>query len=325
MSAVVPVAAAVILNPDGQVLLAQRPPGKHYAGYWEFPGGKVEPGETPQAALVRELREELGLSVTRAYPWLTQRYTYPHASVELHFFRVLGWEGEPHGHEGQAFAWQRPGDYTVAPLLPANAPILKALLLPSCYGISMAGEMGTRLFLERAEAAMRCGLKLLQVREKSWTPEQRAELAGPLREIARRFGTRVLLNGDAEEARATGVDGVHWSAERLMAARTRPADLLCAASCHDAVELAQAQRLDLDFVVVGPVRPTPTHPRAVPLGWSRFAELIAGCATPVYALGGLSAEDLEDACRAGAHGVALRRDAWQSQNAAFPEFVQPGR
>jgi 8-oxo-dGTP diphosphatase len=150
-------------------------------------------------------------------------------------------------------------------------------------------------------------------------------MAGPLRELAGRFGARVLLNGDVEEARALRLDGVHWSADRLMAARTRPADLLCAASCHDALELAHAERLGLDFVVLGPVRPTPTHPHALPLGWRRFAELITGCATPVYALGGLSAEDLEEACHTGAHGVALRRDAWRARDTAFPEVFWPGR
>ena len=135
----VPVAAAVITRGDGRVLLAQRPSGKPYAGYWEFPGGKVEPGETPRAALTRELTEELGLTVRRAAPWLVQRFVYPHAHVELHFFRVHEWEGDPVGHDGQAFAWQMPGAFDVAPLLPANTLVLRALTLPEVCGITMAG------------------------------------------------------------------------------------------------------------------------------------------------------------------------------------------
>ena len=119
-AAVVRVAAAVLLRPDGQVLLAQRPPGKPYAGYWEFPGGKLERDESPHDALVRELREELGITVRRAAPWLVQAFVYPHAHVELHFFRVFAWDGALHGHDGQDFVWQTPGAYTVAPLLPAN-------------------------------------------------------------------------------------------------------------------------------------------------------------------------------------------------------------
>src|SRR5512141_2805546 len=95
------VAAAVIVRPDGEFLLAQRPAGKPYPGYWEFPGGKIEPGEDAHAALVRELNEELGIDVTAATPWITRVYAYTHATVRLHFFRVSAWEGEPQPLEDQ--------------------------------------------------------------------------------------------------------------------------------------------------------------------------------------------------------------------------------
>ncbi len=144
--AIVPVAAAVIVAPDGRVLLAQRPPGKAYAGYWEFPGGKIEPGESPREALSRELREELGIAVHRAAPWIVQRYRYPHAHVELHFFRVFEWEGEPVGHDGQAFAWQVPGRFDVSPMLPANTFVMRALSLPPVYGITMQTTSARLLF-----------------------------------------------------------------------------------------------------------------------------------------------------------------------------------
>ena len=119
MSGPVRVAAAVILRGDGAVLLAQRPAGKPYAGYWEFPGGKLEVGETPAHALARELQEELGITVRRAARWFVQEFVYPHAHVELNFFRVFEFSGEPASHDGQAFAWQDPHDIDVAPLLPA--------------------------------------------------------------------------------------------------------------------------------------------------------------------------------------------------------------
>ncbi len=154
---IVRVAAAVILRPDGDVLLAQRPRGKAYEGYWEFPGGKLEPGETPRAALDRELHEELGLTVVRASPWLVQRYVYPHAHVELHFFRVFEWRGEPHGHDNQAFAWQTPGRFDVEPLLPANATVLRALRLPPLYGITMAGDMEEAAFWRARRRRWRAG------------------------------------------------------------------------------------------------------------------------------------------------------------------------
>jgi 8-oxo-dGTP diphosphatase len=307
---IVRVAAAVILRPNGDVLLAQRPAGKAYEGYWEFPGGKLEPGETPRAALDRELREELGLTVLRASPWLIQRYRYPHAHVELHFFRVFEWKGEPHGHDNQAFAWQTPGRFDVAPLLPANTLVLRSLLLPPIYGITMAGEQGADAFLARADIALANGLKLVQFREKDWPESRQRALCTALVGRASAHGARVLLNGTVENARAWGCAGVHWTSAALAAADRRPQDLLCAASCHTAAELARAGELGLDFAVLGPVLPTPTHPDAVPLGWGGFAGIAVDATLPVYALGGLTHADLDVAIAHGAHGVALRRGAW---------------
>jgi 8-oxo-dGTP diphosphatase len=307
---IVRVAAAVIVRGDGQVLLAQRPAGKAYAGYWEFPGGKLEPGEGPREALDRELAEELGLRVRRAAPWLVQRFVYPHAHVELNFFRVLEWDGTPVGHDGQAFAWQVPGRFDVAPLLPANTTVLQALVLPPLYGITMAGELGEDAFLDRARDALRCGLSLIQLREKDWPRERQRALADALLTLAAPYAARVLLNGDTADARAWGCAGVHWTSAALAAAAARPEGILCAASCHTAEDVARAGALGLDFVVLGPVRATPTHQDAHPLGWEGFAAAAANTAIPVFALGGLDRRDLDAAIDRGAHGVALRRAAW---------------
>jgi 8-oxo-dGTP diphosphatase len=306
------VAAAVILRPDGAVLLAQRPPGKPYAGYWEFPGGKLEPGESPRQALDRELHEELGLIVRHAAPWLVQAFVYPHAHVELHFFRVFAWDGEPHGHDGQAFAWQFPGRFAVEPLLPANTRVLAALTLPPICGITCAADVGEAAFLARAAAAFRQGLRLVQVRETSWPAERRNAFALQLRAIAPADAT-LLLNGEADDARAPGFAGVHWTSAALMQARARPPDLMVSASCHDATQLARAGALGVDFALLGPVQATPTHPAATPLGFARFAAIAAATRVPVYALGGLAAEDLHTAIDAGAHGLALRRHAWPAR------------
>ncbi len=306
----VKVAAGVIVAPDGRILLAQRPAGKAYAGYWEFPGGKLEPGESARHALDRELREELGLTVRRAAPWLTQRYAYPHAHVELHFFRVFAFEGHPVGHDGQAFTWQTLGDLNVSPLLPANAPVLRALALPAVYGISMAEECGEAVFLERARRAFGQGLRLMQVREKEWPLARQRALTDAVLEAAAPFGARVLLNGSTDDAQRWGCHGVHWSALKLAEATERPADFMCAASCHDAAGIARAAALKLDFAVLGPVRPTPSHPQAMPMGWPGFAKALAPSTLPVFALGGLLAADLDQAIDHGAHGVALRRAAW---------------
>jgi len=309
MTARIEVAAAVIERPDGTFLMASRPAGKVYAGWWEFPGGKVEPGEAPRHALERELREELGIAVRRAYPWLTCDYDYAHARVRLYFFRVTDWSGEPHPHEGQGMAWvhaERPG---VEPILPANGPILRALSLPLTYGISAATELGVEVFLRRLENALTGGLRLVQLREKAMPAKLLAALAREVAARCRAHGARLLINDDPVLA-ARLEAGVHLPAARLMRLKLKPDLPWVGASCHDAAELEQAQALGVDFVVLGAVLPTASHPGANPLGWERFRELAARRSLPVYALGGLAPTDLDTARQAGAHGIALKRGLW---------------
>ncbi len=307
------VVAAVIFNERGEFLLAQRPAGKAYAGYWEFPGGKVEPGEDPATAVKRELHEELGIEVTLAYPWLTRDFDYSHAAVRLRFFRVLTWSGELHGREQQQFTWQSIRNITVAPLLPANGPILRALELPGVYGITSAGDTGRDVFLARLGQSLRNGLRLIQVREHALAERELRAFATDVVAIAHPYGARVLINGPTELAAQSGADGAHLTAARLMAAARRPAGEWCGASCHDAAELARARELGMDFVVLGPVAATPSHPRATTLGWQRFTRLIRDYPLPVYALGGMRAADLDCAWRCGAHGVGMLRGAWSGE------------
>lgn len=290
--------------------MAQRPPGKAYAGYWEFPGGKVESGETPHHALVRELHEELGIEVITAFPWLTRVFTYPHATVQLNFFRVTGWQSEPHGREGQLLSWQRLPDLSVAPILPANEPIMRALQLPHLYAISNATELGTEVFLQRLQQALNSGLSLLQIREKNWPRTELRELALRSIELAHAAGARVLLNEDIELAREVGADGVQLTGSQLAACAARPEFDLCAASCHNADELQHAEELQLDFALLSPVLPTKSHPGAAHLGWGSFAVMAGTSSIPVYALGGLQMQDMETAWQHGAHGIALLRQAW---------------
>ncbi|HEY6095665.1 MAG TPA: Nudix family hydrolase [Gallionellaceae bacterium] len=307
---IVEVAAAVLLRSDGTFLLAQRPADKIWAGHWEFPGGKVEAGETPYHALVRELREELGITVEHAYPWLMRVFTYPHATVRLNFFRVTAWQGELHPHEGQEFSWQLPHEVGVAPLLPANAPIIRALQLPSLYAISNASELGAEVFLQRLQLALDKGLRLLQIREKGWAHEALRDLALRAVALAHARGAIVLLNGDVGLAHEVGADGVQLTAAQLAQGGARPDVNWCAASCHTLEEVRRAEALGADFACLSPVLPTQSHPGAPTLGWQRFAEIARVSTIPIYALGGLTADSAEQAWQHGAHGIALLRQAW---------------
>lgn len=321
---IVEVAAAVLQRPDGTFLLAQRPSDKIWAGYWEFPGGKVEPGETPYHTLVRELHEELGIAVQTAYPWLTRVFTYPHATVRLNFFRVTAWSGELHPHEGQEFSWERSptltlprgerGHVSVSPVLPANAPILRALSLPPLYAISNVQELGEEEFMLRLEAALHKGLRLVQLREKHLSRAELRELALRVVELAHTHGAKVLLNGDVALAQEVSADGVQLSSAQLAELSERPEVEWCAASCHSADELRRAEELGCDFAVLSPVLPTLSHPGVRHLGWGNFEAIATGASIPVYALGGLSASDMETAWRHGAHGVASLRQAWPERS-----------
>src|SRR5207302_10837842 len=158
------------------------------AGYCEVPGGKVEPGEPVPEALRREVHEELGVEVERAYPWITRVFVYPPAKVRLHFYRVYAWRGEPRALEHQAIAWQRPDAIELKPLLPANGPVIRSLMLPSEYAITHAGSLGVELFLSKLEARLRGGLRLVQIRGKTLAPPVVAEFARRVTALARAHG-----------------------------------------------------------------------------------------------------------------------------------------
>jgi 8-oxo-dGTP diphosphatase len=246
-------------------------------------------------------------------------FAYPHATVRLNFFRVTEWRGELHPHEGQEFAWQYPLSLTlsrggerglVSPMLPANAPVLRALELPSLYAISNAAELGIEPFMARLEAKLDEGLRLVQLREKHLARDELRELARRVVALVHAHGARVLLNGDVALAQEVGADGVQLMATQLAGLRERPAVDWCAASCHNTEELRRAEALGCDFALLSPVLPTRSHPGALHLGWENFAAIVAGSSIPVYALGGLTHGDMQTAWRHGAHGISLLRQAW---------------
>ncbi|WP_293238318.1 Nudix family hydrolase [Paludibacterium sp.] len=306
---IIEVVAGVLMRPDGGYMLGSRPEGKPYAGYWEFPGGKVEPGESFEQALARELEEEMGIRMTRASYWLTRVHHYEHASVRLRFFRVWEWQGEPRPLEGQRFAWMAPGTATVEPMLPANGPILKALSLPFLFAVTCAHLLGEAAILRRLETPGAPGIVL--VREPGLAPPALARFTAAVAERVHDYGGRVLLHGDAAVPDRLAVDGVHLSARGLATCATRPDWPWVGASVHNAAELARAGELGCDYALLGHVRPTDSHPGEPPLGWEGFSAVLAVAAPlPVFALGGLTTRDVDEAQRHGAHGVAMMRGAW---------------
>lgn len=305
------VVAAALVDPERRVLLTQRPPGRDFAGSWEFPGGKREAGESPLDALARELHEELGIAPLTCAPLIRIPCAYPDKRLLLDVYRVDAYRGELHGREGQALRWTPISALDRSEMPPADHPAVTALQLPEAYLVTPEpGPLPD--FLARLDAALERGLRLVQVRAKTgpdadWVPLLRSAQAR-----VRAQGGRLLVNARIELARTLGLDGVHLTARQVAGLSRRPLapDAWVGASCHDAAELARAVRLGADFAVLGPVRPTPSHPGAPSLGWERFAALVADCPLPVYALGGLGPADLATARAAGAQGVAGISGLW---------------
>ncbi|MFP4207181.1 MAG: Nudix family hydrolase [Wenzhouxiangella sp.] len=304
---IIPVVAAVLRDDRGRVLLAQRPVGKHLAGTWEFPGGKLEPDESPEQGLVRELAEELAIAVEQSEPLLSLTHHYPGRSVRLLLREVSAWQGRPVGREGQALAWVSLAEAQRLPMPPADRPMLKALALDPRLSISPdpSGFAAPDAFLDDWRARLEAGFGWLGLPAGGPATAGLHSLIERCCTLAHEFGARCsLLAPPRDLATALPAYGIHLDTDQLRACRRRPlaADRLVTADCETAEDLALAGRLGLDLVMVGPICSPLSDP--LPLGWSGLEECCADSPLPVLATGGLGPEDLAQARRAGAFGVA---------------------
>lgn len=306
------VAVGVLVDAAGRVLVARRASGKPWAGYWEFPGGKQEAGESRLQALRRELREELGIEVSSAGPLIRLPPVPDDAPpVVLDVWRVTAYGGTPAGCEGQTLQWVTPDELDRLPMPPANRIIRRAAHLPDRYLVTPPDPMPLTRLIESLRRAIRSGIRLVQVRRLDATRAELAAVAEALRPTCVADQALLLLNGAPEDAQALGYDGVHLSGARLARLDKRPdAPAWIGASCHNPADLARARALALDFAVLSPVRATPGHARVTPLGWRRWAQQVRGAGLPVYALGGVAEADLHRARRLGGQGIAAIRGLW---------------
>ena len=309
------VVAGVIRDAQGRVLLASRTEGRDLAGLWEFPGGKVEPGETPDVALARELREELGIEARVGEPIIRVPQQYPGKRLVLDV-REVTFSGLPEGLDGQALAWVPVDELARYPMPPADIPVVAALQQPDRYLVTPVPGGDDAAWLEALRTALVAGIRRVQLRAPGLAPARWERLAGLAVGMCRDAGTEVLLNGDAGLAGRLGA-GLHLTSTQLHDASLAPVvrkaldeGRLVGASCHVAHDLVRAQSLACDFVVLGPVRPTSTHPGAAGIGWEAFARLREAVSLPIYAIGGLGAADVASARAHGAQGIAAIRALW---------------
>jgi len=312
------VVAGVLRDARGRVLLAQRPVGKHLAGTWEFPGGKVDEGEAAVDALARELREEIGIVVESARPLIGVPHAYPGKRILLDAWQVTAWSGTPRAHEGQRLAWVEIDALERIEMPPADRPVATALRLPDRYLVTpvAAPEQAAEL-LAGIDAACRRGIRLVQLRQPGWPRAALADIARQARGICGSHGARLLLNADWQLAGILGLDGAHLPARVAATLRQRPLPraMWLGVSCHDAGELAHAAQIGADFATLSPVQRTASHPQAAALGWEAFSELVGQATLPAFALGGLDENDLETARMAGAQGIAAIRGLWPVHHA----------
>ncbi len=314
--AVTEVAVGVLLRADGAALLADRPAGKPYAGYWEFPGGKIEPGESVAHALARELREELGVDIGDAVPWVRFDFDYPHAYVRLHFCRVWQWRGAPHAREGQRLQFIRPDQSLPQPLLPAAVPALRWLALPAVAAQATVDDWPAAELLARVEAAFASGLRMLLLR-------RRAEGLGLGRADTRALITALKARACAHAAQVVvdpglarlGVGegiGIHLGVSEQLPPAPDRAGVWVGTDAAVRAEIDRAPERGCDFAVVGPV--LADGAAAAALGWHGLAALAHHAPLPLLAGGGLARGDLQRAQQCGAHGLLLPLAAWDARS-----------
>lgn len=311
-SRLVEVVAGVIADARGRILLARRTEGRDLAGLWEFPGGKREPGESPEAALIRELHEELGIQAEVGAPLIAVPQQYPNKRLRLDVRRIASWRGgAPKGLDGQALAWVPPHKLASYAMPPADRPVVAALLQSDAYLVTPAPGDEDKLWLDGLQRALAAGVRRVQLRAPEMEPGRWRRLCAKAVALCRKAKADVLVNGDVALAGELQV-GVHLRAAQLreFAQRPLPVGFEVAASCHDADELHLAEALQCDFAVLGPLKSTPTHPGVDGIGWKAFAALREQVSLPIYAIGGLGTEDLAEARRHGAQGIAAIRSLW---------------
>lgn len=298
------VAVGVIKNSAGDILISQRPADVHQGGLWEFPGGKVEAGESVIQALRRELQEELGIVVNRSEPLIKIQHHYPDLSVLLDVWLVEEFSGEAHMRENQPIRWVSASELKNYSFPEANLAIIHAAQLPEFYAI--LNDTDPDSLMADLEKILSQNIRLIQARLKNLSPLAVEEFLQSALPLCHKFNAQLLLNSAAARTnRHFHHLGLHLTSQDLMLFTERPkTEGWLAASCHNLTQLRQAEKIGVDFAVLSPILRTKTHPVALTLGWEIFAELVAEVNIPVYALGGLHREDKGTAKALGAQGLA---------------------
>lgn len=297
------VAVGIIKNCEGKILISLRADTVHQGGLWEFPGGKIKEKESVEQALGRELKEELNISILELAPLIKIKHQYDDLEVFLDAWVVTLFSGKPFGLEGQEVKWVCQNQLADYSFPEANYPIINATRLPEQYAILNGSDQA--VLFNNLNKMLNDGVKLIQVRLKSLSTGAVRRFFQLVTPLCKEKGVQLLINSAVKNADKFDISGIHLTAQDLLGTKKRPIKYQwVAASCHNKEVLKHAEKIGVDFVVLAPVLATRTHPDVKPLGWGKFEELVATVNLPVYALGGMTKQDIYFSQLAGAQGIS---------------------
>lgn len=310
--------AVGVLCCENEVCLSRRQSHQSHAGCWEFPGGKIEAGESIEQAMQREFQEELGIETREWQHLITIPWEYEKVCVNLNVYQTFEFSGKPHGKEGQEVKWFAREELRELEFPAANQGILKALELNDKYLIT-GKFLDIKEFSQKLQQSFQSGIKLAQLRLKDVPESDRPSYFQSATELARENGAKLLLNGTIAEFEEHNKNennapfaGVQLSSSALFKYDTRPIshDYWLGASTHNWQEIEQALKIGADFILLSPVQATATHPDMPALGWEVFAEITQKLPVPVFALGGMDKYSIATAKLYGGQGVAAISAFW---------------
>jgi len=306
------VAVGILKDSDGKYLLGKRLDSQSWAGWWEFPGGKLESNENPLEALKREIFEELGVAINKYKQWTTRRVIEKNKITILYFFLITSWTGMVEGREGQELQWVDLKTYNAKKVLSPNQVIHHALKndLPDIYAITNFQEISSDIFFQALKRQVDDGLRLIQIREKKLTSTELEALIKRIKIALKHTNVRIIINSSISLAYKYKLDGVHLNSKQLYELKYFPKDLLVGVSCHSEKDLEAAEEKNADYAVLGPVKETLTHPNLKPIGWKKFNKIVDNSNIPIYSIGGMTTSDIPSSFDFGAIGIASQRAIW---------------
>jgi 8-oxo-dGTP diphosphatase len=309
------VVGVIINSANNKVLLSKRTPGQHLEGLWEFPGGKVESDETVISALNRELKEELGIKINSASQLTTVKHDYPDKKVLLDVWIVDDWSNEPLGKEDQELSWSSIDELSQYTFPDANKHIVQTLSLSQKYLISLPSYKEESKLFSVLEKCFSTDMKLFQLRLEQRKQPEFSSLLIKLFELATNYNARIILNGCPSDINEYKVHGIHLNSKELLKYNKRPIseDYILGASCHNETELLHAERINVNYAFLSPIKKTNSHPDVKEIGWDIFNNISRKIKIPIYALGGMSLEDMEVAKSNNAYGIAMISSVWNSE------------